>query len=147
MAEADSDLPNITSWGAAGARLLRTMRLEASRSGHERAQPAHILLAALDQPEVHQALRAIGQRPNVYQVRSQLVAANLAPVDFDEDAPLSAQAHSLLGGVREMRDGEEAGLLYLLALKATLEDQSCRVLMRRAGLDTDVLGAALGRIV
>jgi hypothetical protein len=146
MTEADSPLSNIGSWGASGAKLLRTMRLEASRSGHESAQPAHILVAALDQPEVHQAMRSIGQRPNVYELRSQLVSANLAPVDFDEDAPIGALAQHLLGSVRQMHHGDEPGLLYLLALKSTLDDQACRVLMRRAGLDTDLLDAALSRI-
>jgi hypothetical protein len=136
----------LATWADSGTKLLRTARLEAARSGHTAVQPAHLLLAALDQPEVHQALRAIGQRPDVYAVRARLVAANLAPVDFDEDAPVGVAAEAMLESVRARREEDPTGVLFLLLLKATLQDDACRILTRRARLDPGLLDAALGRL-
>jgi hypothetical protein len=134
------------SWGYAAEKLLRTMRLEAARSGHGDVLPAHLLLAVLDQPEVHQALRAIGQVPEVYGMRARVAAASLAPEEFSEETPLSRLTETLLAGIRPRRQDEDIGLLFLLALRQALLDQACRVLLRQGGVDTEVLDAALGRI-
>jgi hypothetical protein len=136
----------LDSWGYAAEKLLRTMRLEAARSGHGDVLPAHLLLAVLDQPEVHQALRAIGQVPEVYGMRARVAAASLAPEEFSEETPLSRLTETLLAGIRPRRQDEDIGLLFLLALRQALLDQACRVLFRQGGVDTEVLDAALGRI-
>ena len=141
----DSEAGYLT-WGAASAKLLRTMRLEAARSGHEDAQPAHLLLAALDQPEIHQALRAVSQRPNVYQARARVAANSLGPVEFDAALPLSRLTETVLDAVRPRRPGEAEELLYLLALKATLSNQACRALIVQAGVDPAPLEQLLSRI-
>jgi hypothetical protein len=134
-------------WGPALTRLLRTMRLEAGRSGHSEVLPAHLLLAALDQPEVHSGLRAIGAAPDVYAMRARVASSSLGPEEFRDDLPLSAAADALLDQIRPRREGEAYDLLYLLALKAAQESEACRILLLRSGLDPALLDPILDRIV
>ena len=141
-----ADKGALESWDYAAEKLLRTMRLEAARSGHGDVLPAHLLLAVLDQPEVHQALRAIGQVPEVYGMRARVAAASLGPEEFSEETPLSRLTEALLAGIRPRRDDEDIGLLFLLALRQALSDNACRVLLKQGGVDTDVLEAALARL-
>ncbi|HXH20573.1 MAG TPA: Clp protease N-terminal domain-containing protein [Dehalococcoidia bacterium] len=141
-----TDGPGYLTWGHAAARLLRTARLEASRSGHSDVLPAHLLLAALDQPELHQALRVLGAAPDVYGIRARLAAASLRPSEFSEALPLSPSAAEALESAREHREGEAFELLFLLVLKATLEDEACRVLLHRAGTDPEALALLLARV-
>jgi hypothetical protein len=138
--------PGYLTWGAASAKLLRTMRLEAARSGHDEVMPAHLLLAALDQPETHQALRAIHQAPDVYTIRARVSETSLAPSEYDEALPLSRPAEHLLDEIRRHRTDEEPGMLYLIALKQALSVQACRSLMKQGGSDPGVLEQALARI-
>jgi hypothetical protein len=142
---ATSDAGYLT-WGGASAKLLRTMRLEAARSGHEDAQPSHLLLAVLDQPEVHQAFRAVKQKPDVYQVRARVASSSLGPGEFSDDMPLSRLTETVLEDVRGRETGEPEELLYLLALKASLNNQACRVLIVHAGIDPSALDEVLARV-
>jgi hypothetical protein len=136
----------LLNWGAAGTRLLRTMRLEAARSGHAEVQPAHLLLAVLDQTEMHRGLRAIGVQPDVYAMRAIVGAASLAPEEFREDLPLSVAAEELLTDIRPHEEDEPYDLLYPLALKAALEREANRMLLLRTGLDPALLDPILDRI-
>lgn len=145
MGTSDRD-PALGTWGRAGARLLRTMRLEASRSSHAEVMPQHLLLAALDQPEMYQALRAAGRFPDVYAIRRTVAAASLRPAEYTDDTPLSSAVEDLLCSIRARREQDEASLLYLLALKMALANQLCRTLLSAGGTDPRPLADVLARI-
>lgn len=146
MAANEAQDAGYLTWGASTAKLLRTMRLEAARSGHADAMPAHLLLAVLDQPEVHQALRAIRQAPNVYTIRARVAEASLGPAAYDDALPLSRLTETVLSGVRARGKTDEDGMLFLLVLRETLSNQACRTLIERGGADPDALAGVLGRI-
>ncbi len=143
MTAATVEEPGYLTWGPATAKLLRTMRLEAARSGHGSVLPPHVVVALLDQPEMHQALRAARQRPDVYAMRARVAAASLAPSEYSDSLPFSPAVEALLSRIRAHSAGEDFGLLYLLTLKECLSDQACRTLLRHGKVDLAVLDAAL----
>lgn len=145
MSEAEGK-PDYLTWGPAAEKLLRTARLEASRSGHGEVIPAHVMLAVLDQPEIHDALRAAGQLPDIYAIRARVAGSSLGPAEFSADLPLSQAVEALLGQVRRCRAHEETGILYLLALKETLSNPACRALLWRGGAEPELLDQALAHI-
>jgi hypothetical protein len=122
------------------------MRLEAARSGHAEVQPAHLLLAVLDRPEMHRGLRAIGVQADVYAMRAKVGAASLAPEEFRDDLPLASATEALLATIRPHEDGEPYDLLYPIALKAALGSEANRLLLRRTGVDPATLDPVLQRI-
>ena len=146
MTTAAAPEPGYLSWGPASVKLMRTIRFETARSGHADILPAHVLLAALDQPEMHQALRAIKALPDVYAIRGRVAASSLGPLEYQESLPMSALSEALLGPVRPHRPGEPYELLYALVFKAVLSNQACRVLLARAGVEPGLLDRVFDRI-
>ena len=59
------------------------------------------------------------------------------------EMPLSSAAQRLLDDARPHREGEPFELLYPLVLKAVLQNEACRLLLRRSGCEPGVLATVL----